>query len=71
MNGSPGQRNEPFELEKYVRVNVAKKDESTHVIPYDTMLCVLRRDPLEAAGLRGSNASYFTARGERVDTADE
>ena len=57
----PGQRSEPFELEKHVRVNVTKKDEATNVIVYDAMLCVSRKDPLEMAGLARSNALYFAA----------
>ena len=48
-----------------------RKYGSTHVIPYDAMLCVLRGDPLKATGLGGSNAPYFAARGECVHTADE
>jgi hypothetical protein len=35
------------------------------------MLCMLRRDPLKMMGLRGSNAPYFTAGREHVNTADE
>jgi hypothetical protein len=68
---SPGQRSEQFELEKYVRVNVGEKGRSTHVIPYDAMLYISRRDALESTGLRGSNAPYITACGERVDRTDE
>ena len=49
-----------------VRANATKKKlGSTHIVPYDAVLCILRRDPLEAAGLGGSNALHFIARGER------
>jgi hypothetical protein len=60
-----------FELEKRVKVNVIKIDGSTNVIPYDTVLCILRREPLEAAGFGRANAPYFTARGKYVDTTHE
>lgn len=44
---------------------------SFEVIPYDTVLCILRREPLEAAGFGRANAPYFTARGKYVDTTHE
>jgi hypothetical protein len=44
-----------FELEKRVKINVIKIDGSTNVIPYDTVLCILR-GPLEAAGFGRANA---------------
>ena len=52
-------------------MTTVRKYGSTHVIPYDAMLCVLRRDPLKAAGLGGSNASYFATRGESVHATDK
>lgn len=52
-------------------VNVTKKHESTHLIVYDAMFCVLREDLLDAAGLGGSNAPYFAALGESIHTASE
>ena len=48
-----------------------KKNEATHVCPYDAVLCILRRDALEAASLGGSGAAHFTARGERFDATNE
>ena len=42
-----------------------------YVGPYDAVLCILRRDALEAAGLGGSGAAHFTARGERIDATNE
>ena len=35
------------------------------------MLCVLRRDALEAAGLSGSGAAHIAAHGERIDATNE
>lgn len=45
--------------------------ESTHVVPYDTVLFILRRDPLEVASFGGSNPTYFTARGESFNMTDQ
>ena len=47
-----------------------RKGGSTHV-GYDTVLCILGRDPLEPAGLGGSRTADFTTNGERIDASNE
>ena len=49
---------------RVVRANAAKNVGSAHIVPYGAMLCILRRDPFEAAGLGESDALHSTTRGE-------
>ena len=53
-----------------VRANTTNKVGSTHIVPYDALLCILR-DPLETVGLRGSDAPHFTASRVSADTTNE
>lgn len=53
-----------------VRSNATKEVGFTHVVFCVAMLYILRRDPLEAASLRGSDALHFTARAGSPDTTD-
>ena len=50
---------------------MGKKNTSTHIVPHDAVLRILRRNPLQVASLGRSNPTDFSTRGKHIDSTNQ